>query len=116
MQKDVEISVYDSVQAFKGLGFKIPVLAPGEEVVVPRYLYSPQHLNRPNVTKWQLERDNRDESWRLWNDKYFKESFTFGVATVGQKCAGVCTPFNKFEYTTPARAWGKDDQLPFTWP
>lgn len=115
VQKDVAIEVEDSVQAFHGLGFTIPVLAPGEEVVVPRYLYSPEHLNRPSVSKYQLESENQTESWHLWNDKYFKQPFTFKVWTVGQHCAGVCTPFQKYAYTTPPRWWGRDHEQGFSW-
>jgi hypothetical protein len=119
VQKDVKVEVDDSVGAFKGLSFTVPALAPGEEVVVPRYLYSPDHLNRPTVTKWQLESENQTESWTLWNNTYFKPSFTFRVRVVGYNCASAgqgCVPFPSDEYTTPSRPWGKEHGKAFTWP
>jgi hypothetical protein len=119
MQKDIRVEVEDSVGAFKGLSFTVPSLAPGEEIVVPRYLYSPEHLNRPSVTKWQFESDNLTESWTLWNNKYFKETFTFRVRVLGFNCASAgqgCVPFPAHEYTTPPRPWGKDHGTSFSWP
>jgi hypothetical protein len=116
VQEKIDIVVGDTAQAFKNLSFRIPHLEPGEEVVVPRYLYSPEHLNRPYVTKWQLESENLTESWTLWNQKYFKQSFSFVIATVGQDCRGACSQFQKFEMKTPARAWGKEHAQGFSWP
>jgi hypothetical protein len=119
IQKDITVEVDDSVGAFKGLSFSVPSLAPGEEIVVPRYLYSPEHLNRPTVTKWQFESDNLNESWTLWNNKYFKETFTFRVRVLGFNCASAgqgCVPFPAHEYTTPARPWGKENGTSFSWP
>jgi hypothetical protein len=119
VQKDVNVEVMDSAGAFKGLSFTIASLAPGEEIVVPRYLYSPEHLNRPTVTKWQLESENQSESWTLWNATYFKPSFTFRVRVLGYHCASAgqgCVPFPAHEYTTPPRPWGKDHGTSFSWP
>jgi hypothetical protein len=119
LQKDVKVEVEDSAGAFKGLSFAVPSLAPGEEVVVPRYLYSPEHLNRPTVTTSQLESENQSKSWTLWNDTYFKQSFTFRVRVLGYNCASAgqgCVPFPSHEYTTPSRSWGKLHGSAFSWP
>ena len=84
VQKDVDVIVDDGIQAFKGLNFRIPSLAPGEEVVVPRYLYSPEHLNLPYVTKSQLVNENLSQSWTLWNQKSNTQSFVFGVSVLAK--------------------------------
>lgn len=119
IQRDVQVEVQDSVGAFKGLSFTVPQLAPGEEIVVPRYLYSPEHLNLPAVNNSVLVSDNVSQSWTLWNNKYFKQAFTFRVRVLGFNCASAgagCVPFAAHEYTTPPRAWGKEHGASFTWP
>jgi hypothetical protein len=117
VQKNVKVEVGDSVGAFKGLGFTLPVIAPNEEVVVPRYLYSPEHLNLPNINTSQLVSENITASWTAWNQTYFHNAFTFKVRVLGQNCAaGNCTDFASDEYTTPSREWGKYNSKPFMWP
>ena len=50
----------DTAGAFKDLSFKVPSLNPGEELVVPRYLFDTQHLNLPSVNKSQLRQRKSD--------------------------------------------------------
>ena len=116
VQKNVDVIVDDGIQAFKGLNFKIASLAPGEEVVVPRYLYSPEHLNLPNVTKSQLVNENISQSWTLWNQKYNSQPFVFSVSVLAKYCAGGCLTQSVNNFTTPSREWGKTHGQAFVWP
>ena len=117
VQKNVKVEMYDTAGAFKGLAFTLPSLEPGEEVVVPRFLYTPEHLNLPVINKSQLVSENRDASWQAWNQIYFHKSFKFGVRVLGQNCAaGNCTAFTSDEYETPSREWGKQNSKAFSWP
>jgi hypothetical protein len=116
VQKNVDVLVGDGIQAFKGLNFKIPSIAPGEELVVPRYLYSPEHLNLPHVAKSQLVSENLSESWTLWNQKYNNQSFVFGVSVLAKYCAGGCLTQPVNQFTTPSRYWGKEHAKAFSWP
>jgi hypothetical protein len=117
VQKNVKVEMFDTAGAFKGLGFTLPIINPGEDIVVPRYLYSPQHLNLPNINTSQLVSENTSASWTAWNQIYFHKSFKFEVRVLGQNCAaGNCTDFASDEYETPSREWGKENSKAFTWP